>query len=193
MTPQIILASASPRRKELLAQIGISCAVRPVDIDESPRPNEDPIAYVKRIAAEKSAACAAVNGLDLPILAADTSVVLDGAIFGKPKEIALGFTMLRALSGKTHQVYTAVSLLSEDRGHSEAISMTEVSFRVLSEADIAAYWQTGEPHDKAGAYAIQGKGGLFVSSINGSYSGVVGLPIFETGQLLAQQGIDILR
>jgi septum formation protein len=99
--------------------------------------------------------------------------------------------MLRALSGRTHQVYTAVSLLSEHE-HCEAISVTNVTFRALSEAEIAAYWQTGEPRDKAGAYGIQGKGGLFVASINGSYSGVVGLPLFETGQLLAQQGIVLI-
>ncbi len=191
MKPTLILASASPRRAELLEQIGVRFQVYAVDIDEAPRTDESPLAYVQRLAAEKSAACAAQRGLAIPILAADTTVVLGSMILGKPQDQADAVSMLRLLSGKTHQVFTALSL----RGHThdEAVSITEVTFKSLSEQEIQAYWQSGEPLDKAGAYAIQGQGGLFVRTINGSFSGVVGLPLFETGQLLAQQGIDILK
>jgi len=184
----LILASASPRRQELLDQIQVSYRVYPVDIDETPLPDEAPPAYVQRLAAEKSAACVAQLGCGIPILAADTAVVLDTLIFGKPKDKEDGLSMLRLLSGKTHQVYTAISL--RGREHGQAVSVTDVVFRLLTEREIQAYWQSGEPLDKAGGYAIQGKGGLFVASITGSFSGVVGLPLFETGQLLAQQGID---
>ncbi|MDO9105977.1 MAG: Maf family protein [Methylovulum sp.] len=190
MSAQLILASASPRRRELLDQIGVTHTVYPVDIDETPLPDEQPLAYVRRLAAEKSAACAARLGCGTPILAADTAVVLGRLIIGKPKDKQDGLTMLRLLSGNTHQVYTAISLRG-CRGHGQAISVTDVSFRALTEMEIQAYWRSGEPLDKAGSYAIQGKGGLFVASITGSFSGVVGLPLFETGQLLAQQGIDI--
>ena len=188
MSPQIILASASPRRQELLDQINVSYTVFPVDVDETPLSHELPLAYVQRLAAEKSAACAALIGHGTPILAADTAVVLDQLILGKPKDKAEGLAMLRLLSGKTHQVYTGVSL----RGliHTQAVSITAVRFKSLTEKEIQAYWQSGEPLDKAGSYAIQGKAGLFVASITGSFSGVVGLPLFETGQLLAEQGID---
>lgn len=188
MSVQLILASASPRRKELLDQIRVSYTVYPVDIDETPLPDEMPLAYVRRLAAEKSAACAAQLGSDIPVLAADTAVVVDALILGKPKDKDDGLSMLRLLSGKTHRVYTAVSL--RGREHGQAASVTEVTFRSLTATEIEAYWQSGEPQDKAGGYAIQGRGGLFVASITGSFSGVVGLPLFETGQLLAQQGID---
>lgn len=189
MSAQIILASASPRRKELLDQIKVNYLIHPVDLDETPLANETPLAYVQRIAAEKSAVCATQLNTELPVLAADTSVVLDKLIMGKPKSQHDALTMLKQLSGKTHQVYTAISL--RGREHSQAVSITEVTFRELSEQEILAYWQTGEPFDKAGSYAIQGKGGLFVESIKGSYSGVVGLPLFETAQLLLQQGIEL--
>ncbi len=188
MSPQIILASASPRRQELLDQIKVSYTVFPVDIDETPLPHELPLAYVQRLAAEKSAACAALVGYGTPILAADTAVVLDRLILGKPKDKEEGLAMLRLLSGKTHQVYTGVSLRGQI--HTQSVSITAVSFKSLTEKEIQSYWQSGEPQDKAGSYAIQGKAGLFVASITGSFSGVVGLPLFETGQLLAEQGID---
>lgn len=190
MSVQLILASASPRRKELLAQIQVSCHVCAVDIDETPYPNESPLAYVQRVAAEKSAACMALLNTDLPILAADTTVVLGSVIMGKPKDEADAVAMLTQLSGKTHQVYSAVSL--RGRGHSQAVSITDVTFRQLTEQEIRAYWHSGEPLDKAGAYAIQGLGGIFVESIHGSFSGVVGLPLFETAALLSQQGIAVL-
>jgi septum formation protein len=187
MTAQIILASASPRRKELLDQIGVAYHVYAVDIDESVRPGELALAYVQRMAAEKSAACGLKYGGHLPILAADTTVVLDDVIMGKPKDKGDALSMLRQLSGVTHQVYTAVSLRGNE--HNQAVSITEVSFRPLADAELERYWQTGEPLDKAGSYAIQGLAAVFVQSIKGSFSGVVGLPLFETGQLLIKQGI----
>ncbi|MGZ5599325.1 MAG: Maf family protein [Methylobacter sp.] len=191
MAAQIILASASPRRKELLNQIKIAYRVHPVDLDETPLANEMPLDYVQRLAAEKSAACVAALGDSLPVLAADTAVVLDGLIMGKPKDRDDAFSMLRLLSGKMHRVYSAVSL--RGREHGQAVSITEVTFRSLTESEIEAYWQSGEPVDKAGSYAIQGLGGIFVESINGSFSGVVGLPLFETAELLSRQGIGLFK
>jgi septum formation protein len=191
MTAQIILASASPRRKELLDQINITYSINPVDLDETPLPNETPLDYVQRLAAEKSAACIAQLGDGLPVLAADTAVVLGGLILGKPKDRDDALAMLRLLSGKMHRVYSAISL--RGREHGQAVSITEVTFRPLTECEISAYWQSGEPADKAGSYAIQGLGGIFVKSISGSFSGVVGLPLFETAELLSRQGIGLFK
>lgn len=191
MTVQIILASASPRRKELLNQIKVAYRVHPVDLNETPLPNEAPLEYVQRVAAEKSAACIAQLGAGLPVLAADTAVVLDDLIMGKPKDRDDALTMLRQLSGKMHRVYSAISLRGKE--HRQAVSITEVTFRRLTECEIEAYWQSGEPVDKAGSYAIQGLGGVFVASINGSFSGVVGLPLFETSELLSRQGIELFK
>lgn len=189
MSAQIILASASPRRRELLDQIGVSYLVKPVDLDEAPFPNESPLAYVQRIAAAKSVACQTFDGL--PVLAADTAGVLDGLILVKPKDREDGLSMLRSLSGKKHRVYSAISL--RGREHWQAVSVTEVTFKKLTEQEMLAYWNTGEPVDKAGSYAIQGLGAVFVESIKGSFSGVVGLPLFETAQLLTKQGIKIFQ
>ncbi|MGZ4969579.1 MAG: Maf family protein [Methylobacter sp.] len=191
MTAQIILASASPRRKELLDQIKVAYRVYPVDLDETPLTNEMPLDYVQRMAAEKSAACVAQLGGSLPVLAADTAVVMEGLIMGKPKDRDDALSMLMRLSGKMHRVYSAVSL--RGREHGQAVSITEVTFRSLTECEIEAYWQSGEPADKAGSYAIQGLGGVFVESINGSFSGVVGLPLFETAELLSRQGIGLFK
>lgn len=191
MMAQIILASASPRRKELLDQIRVTYIVSPVDLDETPRPNEAPLDYVRRLAAEKSAACVAQVGAGLPVLAADTVVVLGDLIMGKPKDQDDALGMLRQLSGKTHQVYSAISL--RGREHGQAVSITDVSFRQLTECEIEAYWQSGEPVDKAGSYAIQGIASVFVESIRGSFSGVVGLPLFETAELLSKQGIEVFN
>jgi septum formation protein len=194
MSAQIILASASPRRKELLAQLNITPIIHPVNLDETPLKDETPRSYVQRLAAEKSASC--VNALDaklkndLPVLAADTAVVLGDWLMGKPKNQADGVDMLRRLSGQTHQVYSAISLRGKQ--HWQAVSVTEVTFKQLTESEIMAYWLSGEPLDKSGGYAIQGLGGLFVEYISGSYSGVMGLPLFETATLLAKQGIDLL-
>lgn len=185
--PHLILASASPRRRELLEQINVCYRVQAVDIDEIPLNGESPLLYVQRIAAEKSDACFQRYGNALPILAADTAVVLDNVIMGKPKHEQDALTMLRRLSGQTHQVYSAISL--RGRSHEQAISISDVTFRTLSDAEMLAYWHSGEPLDKAGAYAIQGKGAVFVETLHGSFSGVMGLPLFETAQLLQQQGI----
>jgi len=190
MPAQLILASASPRRSELLHQLGIRHLIKSVDIDETPWRHESPLAYVERVANEKSAACRALLTEDLPVLAADTSVVCDGQILGKPQDSEDAIRMLSLLSGRSHQVYSAVSLRG-DR-HRQAVSVTEVRFRPLSRDEIIAYWHTGEPCDKAGAYAIQGLASVFIESINGSFSGVMGLPLFETAQLLAQQGIQVI-
>jgi septum formation protein len=191
MSVQIILASASPRRKELLDQIRVTYTVYPVDLDETPLPNETPLDYVQRLAAEKSAACRAQLNTEIPVLAADTAVVLGSAIMGKPKDKADALTMLTQLSGKTHQVYSAVSL--RGREHGQAVSLTEVTFRCLTAREMLDYWNSEEPLDKAGGYAIQGRGGIFVESIKGSFSGVVGLPLFETAELLSNQGIELFK
>ena len=191
MAIQLILASASPRRKELLDQINVRYQVYPVDLDETPLPNEKPLAYVQRLAAEKSAACVAALKTELPVLAADTSVILGDMIMGKPQTQADAVAMLSQLSGKTHQVYSAISL--RGREHSQAVSITEVTFRRLTEREIISYWDTGEPIDKAGSYAIQGIGGIFVESSVGSFSGVVGLPLFENAELLSKQGIEFFK
>lgn len=191
MTVQLILASASPRRKELLDQIKVTYAVNPVDLDETPRVDEAPLDYVKRVAAEKSAACVAQVGASVPVLAADTAVVLDNLIMGKPKDRQDAIAMLTQLSGRTHQVYSAISL--RGREHWQAVNITDVTFKPLTEREMLAYWHGGEPVDKAGSYAIQGMGGIFVASIKGSFSGVVGLPLFETAELLAKQGIELFK
>ncbi|MGR9115283.1 MAG: Maf family protein [Gammaproteobacteria bacterium] len=191
MSAQIILASASPRRRELLDQIGVTYLIKPVDIDETPLRDESPLAYVRRIAAEKSALCLLQSPEKLPVLAADTAVIGQGRIMGKPKNQEDFLIMLSQLSGSTHQVFSSVSL--RGREHWQATSITDVTFRTITEQEMLAYWQTGEPADKAGGYAIQGLGGIFVEVIRGSFSGVVGLPVFETAELLSKQGIKILK
>jgi len=197
MTEQLILASASPRRRELLDQIAVSYIVHPADIDETPKHTENAEDYVVRIAAEKSAACQGRLDLKLPILAADTSVVINGHILGKPENEAHAIEMLQLLSGHCHSVYSAVSFRSAEKSgdkafHHQVLSVTDVNFRKIELKEIKAYWKTGEPQGKAGAYAIQGLGSVFVESIKGSFSGVVGLPLFETAELLSKQGIKII-
>lgn len=189
--PWIYLASSSPRRRELLTQLGVRHVVVMAEIDERPHLAEPPAEYVRRIALEKARAGAA-HKQDKPILAADTCVVLDAQIFGKPIDKADGLAMLARLSGRTHEVLTAVALMDQGEVHS-ALSTTQVTFRVLSKAECVAYWRSGEPVDKAGAYAIQGLGAIFISRIEGSYSGVMGLPLYETASLLSTCGIEILR
>lgn len=190
MQTQLILASASPRRRDLLNQIGVRFRVYPVDVDETPLLNETPEAYVRRIANEKALLAARLKGGDLPVLAADTTVIVDEEILGKPKDRNDALAMLRKLAGRTHQVYSAVALHGER--HWQVLSITDVTFRDMDDEEIHAYWQSGEPHDKAGAYAIQGLGAIFVQSISGSFSGVVGLPLFETAALLQAAGIVLL-
>lgn len=191
MKKQIILASASPRRRELLDQIGVTYLAAPVNIDETPGVEESASHFVKRVAAEKSARYVQQFSPDIPVLAADTAVVFDGQIMGKPQNAADAERMLRMLSAQTHRVYSAVSLRC-GTVHRQAVSITEVTFRALTVGEIRAYWRTGEPVDKAGSYAIQGLGAVFVESIQGSYSGVMGLPLYETAALLQQQGIHII-
>lgn len=188
---QLILASTSPRRRELLAQIGIRYRVQTADIDESPWLNEDPLALVKRLAIAKAQAVWANSDKSLPVLGADTLGVLNGNLLVKPDDFVSARQMLLSMSGQAHTIYTAVALYHQ-AACELAVSESKVWFRTLTEAEIAAYWQQGEPCDKAGAYAIQGVGAIFAERLEGSYSGVMGLPLFETAQLLARVGICVL-
>lgn len=187
---ELFLASASPRRRELLLQIAVPCVTQIASIDETPLPDERPKAYVERLAREKARAGLQALGraADAVVLGADTAVVLDGQILGKPQDFDDFYRMLRGLSGRSHQVMTAVALASPAREAAQVVC-SEVTFRALSDAEIAAYWASGEPCDKAGGYGIQGLAAVFVSRIEGSYSAVVGLPLCETAQLLADFGI----
>lgn len=190
--PVLILASASPRRRELLAQIGVPHRVLPADIDETRLPGEPPADYVCRLAAQKAQHVWRGQQPDaaLPVLGADTSVVLGQQIFGKPRDRADALAMLAALADRTHEVYSAVALVHAGGVHS-SLSISRVRFAPLTDADCAAYWDSGEPRDKAGGYAIQGLGALFVRELAGSHSGVMGLPLFETGALLRAAGIRV--
>jgi septum formation protein len=183
--PLIYLASASPRRSTLLSQVGIAHAVRPVDIDESIVTGETPALYVRRLAAQKAEALWGQLATDerLPVLGADTSVAIDDEILGKPVDEQDCARMLRRLSARTHRVYTAIAL-RHDGGCDQRLNVSDVSFRALEDAEISSYWRTGEPLGKAGAYAVQGLAALFIERITGSFSGIMGLPIFETGELL---------
>ncbi|MGH8149129.1 MAG: Maf family protein [Steroidobacteraceae bacterium] len=189
-TPVLRLASASPRRRELLAQIGVPHDVTPADIDEACRPDEPPREYVARVAREKALRVHSRGQAPalLPVLSADTVVVLDGTVFGKPLDRAQGLEMLAALCGRAHRVLTAVALVTR-QGLTDALSESTVRLRETTEDERRAYWDTGEPRDKAGAYAIQGLGAVFVESLEGSFSGVMGLPLFETARLLAAAGV----
>ena len=185
----LILASASPRRRELLAQLGLgqanfSFAVQPADIDESLQVGEAPAEFVSRLAREKAqAGLAQADCADAVVLGSDTIVVAGDTVLGKPENAAHAFDMLSQLSGATHQVMTAVAVCSATQIE-QALVCTEVTFTSLTDAQIHAYIADGEPMDKAGAYGIQGLGGSFVTAINGSYSAVVGLPLVETRELL---------
>lgn len=184
----LILASSSPRRRELLSQIGVRFEVRSADIDETPYTNEPPHAYVVRLAVQKALAVA--EHTVQPVLGADTTVVLDEQILGKPQDADEACALLNRLSGRTHQVYTAVALVQGARQEVRVVE-TSVHFAKLSAQEIAAYIATGEPMDKAGAYGIQGLGAVFVQELHGSYSNVVGLPLFETAALLRSFQIPI--
>lgn len=184
----LCLASASPRRRELLASIGVATEVRPVDIDETPLPGEPPQAYVVRLAREK--ALAGRRHSTLPTLGSDTAVVCDGRILGKPAHQAEAAAMLRLLSGRCHEVLTAVAVTGPAVLLDVCVT-TRVCMREIDEREMAAYWATGEPADKAGGYAIQGLAAIFVERIEGSHSAVVGLPLYETSQLLVRQGVPL--
>lgn len=190
----LYLASSSPRRLELLAQIGVPVEQVLVDVDESLVMGESPEHYVQRLAlAKASAGWAALkqqNRSPQPVLGADTTVVFDQHILGKPVDRDDGIRMLNLLSGNTHRVLSSVAIVQGESAQTR-LSCTEVSFRSLSSTDIERYWASGEPCDKAGAYGIQGLGGALVTHISGSYTGVVGLPLAETVELLAAFGIEI--
>lgn len=187
---ELILASASPRRLELLQQIGVSCVVKPVNIPEFPLPDEAPRAFVERLAREKASAGLQRSGQGAVVLGADTVVVAGDRILGKPVSKQDAIEMLQRLSGDTHQVMTAVAVVDRERIVTQVVT-TEVTFRVLSQALCERYWNSGEPKDKAGAYGIQGLGAVFVANIKGSYSAVVGLPLTETAALLDTFGIKV--
>lgn len=192
-TPAFLyLASASPRRSELLRQLGVEIRVTPAEVDEAIRPGEAADAYVTRLALEKSrAALRTLEAADAPVLAADTAVVVDDLILGKPRDAADAMRMLNLLSGRGHEVLTSVAVCDSAR-ESVVVNRTDVRFRSLEPDEIAAYWQSGEPAGKAGGYAIQGMGAIFIEEIRGSYSGVMGLPLFETARLLRDFGYRLL-
>ena len=186
----VYLASASPRRRALLAQIGVPFQVLTVTVDEARLPGEAPDAYVLRLAREKADAGWQARPLrhPSPVLAADTTVVLDGRILAKPADRSDGERMLRELGGRTHAVLTAVAVVTAE-GLISRTSRSEVTFRAISAVEARNYWATGEPRDKAGGYAIQGGAAIFIADLRGSYSGVMGLPLFETAELLEQAGV----
>ena len=200
--PRIYLASRSPRRRELLTQVGVrfdTIAFRGPpredrEIDETPLAGEAPVYYVQRVAQAKAAHGWRIVGwrklFPQPVLAADTTLEVDGEIIGKPADADDAFRILRRLSGRTHRVLTAVAVACDGRLES-ALSVSEVRFGSLEAAVIRRYVESGEPMDKAGAYGIQGHGGLFVAHLSGSYTGVMGLPLFETGELLARFGYPL--
>jgi septum formation protein len=186
----IYLASASPRRRELLRQIGVTFRVIGAELDETALKGESPPAYVSRLA-EAKAAAGWRGSQDLgaaPVLAADTAVVLEGEILGKPADMNDAIAMLLKLSGRAHQVLTAVALRTA-AGFEGRLSQSSVTFRSIDPEEARAYWDTGEPRDKAGAYAIQGYAAIFIADLKGSYSGVMGLPLFETAELLKAAGV----
>jgi septum formation protein len=191
----IVLASRSPRRRELLSQIGVAFNLVSADIDESPLPGESAPDYVKRLALGKARQGLANYPQTLtssfPVLGADTVVAVAGELLGKPKDKTDAKAMWRRLSGQRHEVLTAVALVNGEREVC-VLSCTKVSFREISSREMEAYWSSGEPLDKAGGYAIQGMGAIFVDRIEGSYSGVMGLPLFETAELLSEFGLPCL-
>lgn len=186
----LYLASGSPRRRELLTQIGVPFTAISADIDETPLDHETPSAYVERLARGKAEAGlrALQIGADGCVLGADTAVVLDGRILGKPRDQADALTMLLSLSGRDHEVLTAIAVLDGQRCESRVVR-SRVRFRPVTEQEAMAYWASGEPRDKAGGYGIQGLGAVFIADLEGSYSAVVGLPLCETFELLGHFGI----
>ncbi len=190
----LYLASNSPRRRELLEQIGVAYRVVPALVDETPQPGEAAAELVLRLALSKARAGYAGLAADThkPVLGADTLVLCEDRILGKPRDRAAGLAMLAALSGRQHEVLSAVALVSAERER-VLLNRTRVRFRDISPAEAEAYWASGEPQDKAGGYAIQGRAAIFVTELQGSYSGVMGLPLFETAQLLDEFAITLLE
>lgn len=187
--PRLVLCSGSPRRRELLAGLGLAFAVRPADVDETTRPGEEPEAYVGRLALEKAALGAGPGEL---VLGADTVVVLDGHLLGKPSGPAAAAAMLRRIAGREHTVFTGVALLEAATGRrAVVVERSRVRMAALSEAEVDWYVATGEPLDKAGAYAVQGLGALFVEEVHGNWTNIVGLPLPATRRLFAELGYRI--
>lgn len=189
----LILASTSPRREQLLASMGIPFDIHPSNVPEVHRPGELPEDYVARLSRDKADAIAKQHHTRW-VIGADTTVLLDDELLEKPKDREDALRILRTLSGRTHMVYTGVTLVNRERGYSETrVGESEVRMLTLSEEDIARYVDTGEPMDKAGAYAVHGIGAMFIDSIHGSYTNVVGLPLALLFQMLRRAGIDPLR
>jgi len=189
-TYDLVLSSGSPRRRDILNQIGVRYIVAVPEIDESPRMGESGLEYVSRMALEKANKGYQLELSDRPVLGADTILVCDGQLFGKPSDFDAFREMITLLSGRKHSVLSAVAMSSRSNS-GVLVSQTSVTFRAISDQEILSYWQTGEPKDKAGGYAIQGYGSIFVKEILGSYSGVVGLPIAETYSLLNEFDVPI--
>ena len=199
--PEIILASCSPRRQQMLATLGIRFSVVAADIDETAHTGESPEGYVARLAGEKALAAASTlsgsailpkgqsSNFTRPILAADTTVALGSTIFGKPKDRADAFRIWSTLSDTTHHVYSGIALLVHD-DLQVRVGVTQVVYAAMDERDMVGYWSSGEPQDKAGAYGVQGLGSAFVKEVHGSYSNVVGLPLYELRELLKTNGWD---
>ena len=183
----LILASASPRRAQILQQLGVAFAAVPAEVDESPGPNEEPSVYVRRLALYKAEAVQAALQPSVPVMAADTTVVIDGLILGKPRTLEQAREMLSRLSGRWHEVHSGLAIMQA--GATVISVRTRVKFRTVERAEMDRYWDSGEPQDKAGAYAIQGLGGAFIERIDGSYSNVIGLPMAETITLLDKYAV----
>jgi septum formation protein len=190
MKPHIILASSSPRRSELLQQVRVTFEVLSVDIDETVLNGESPETYVERLALEKARAGWELSSQACPVLGSDTVVVNEDRILGKPRDRQHALEMLTSLSGKTHRVLTAVALVMGDKSGIR-LSESRVTFGPVDEQDLHRYWESGEPVDKAGAYAVQGLAAAFINRLEGSYSGVMGLPLHETLELLRSFGLDV--
>jgi len=188
----IVLASRSPRRSQLLGQIGVAHEVRAVDLDEAREPGETPRHYVARVARDKALSAREAHRLPAGrvLLAADTAVVLGDELFGKPVDERDCLRMLGALSGRTHEVMTAVAV-HDGESLREELSVSLVTFRPIDPVECRRYWASGEPADKAGGYAVQGLGAVFVERLEGSYSGVMGLPLYETARLLGEAGVPL--
>ena len=189
---QVYLASASPRRRELLTQIGVRFSVVAVECEEKVALGESAEAYVRRVALEKAqAGWRVVRPSDVPVLGADTEVILDGRVLGKPRDKAQGIAMLASLAGRTHTVLSVVALVG-DGLEVVVVQENRVTLRAITEAELSAYWDTLEPVDKAGGYAVQGLAAVFIERLEGSYSGVMGLPLFETAKLLTEFGVHVI-
>ena len=188
--PRLVLASGSPRRADLLARLGLDPEIRPAAVDETPLAGEPPLALVIRLADAKARAVQDPTA-DEVVLAADTMVVLDGEALGKPRDDAEAAGMLRRLSGRTHEVLTALAVIRGERRHATTVT-TGVRFRALTDTEVAWYLATGEPRDKAGAYALQGAGAALVDHLDGSDTNVIGLPLAATVQLLRRAGLEVL-